>query len=75
MPKSISPAEWKKAVAEQKQRNKQLMEEREAAITEDAPATEPTEEVIEVAPESTATTVVAEPAKNLNLHLKLLKNL
>jgi hypothetical protein len=63
MPKSISPAEWKKAVAEQKQRNKQLMEEREAAITEDAPATEPTEEVIEVAPESTATTVVAEPAK------------
>ena len=41
MPKSISPAEWKKAVAEQKQRNKQLMEEREAAITEDAPATEP----------------------------------
>lgn len=63
MPKSISPAEWKKAVAEQKQRNKQLMEEREAAITEEAPATEPTEEVIEVAPESTTTTVVEEPAQ------------
>ena len=61
MPKSISPAEWKKAVAEQKQRNKQLMEEK-AVIAEEAPATESAE-----APEVASATdevevVVNEPA-------------
>lgn len=69
MPKSISPAEWKKAVAEQKQRNKQLMEEK-AAIVEEAPATEPVEapevapvaDEVEVAPAEVAVEPATEEA-------------